>query len=205
MECFEEGLITPNDTDNIELKFGNGSAMLAMLEKICEREGFGAVLAEGTRRAAQQIGKGAEQYALEIKGLEVPAHDPRAHNFLALSYATANRGACHCEAGEPRLESESLENPKKFQFAVEGMAEKVVRGQNYVGIINSLILCGFSNDGTAQSNSPDDFLGLGAMETVAWFNLATGMDRDFNSLMLSGEKIYNLKHMINLNRGYHPS
>lgn len=205
MECFEAGLIDLNDMDGIELRFGNGAAMHAMLEKICKREGFGAVLAEGVKGAARHIGKGAEQYAIETKGLEVPAHDPRSHNFLALSYATSNRGACHCDAAEPRLENKPIENPEKFQFAVDGMAEKVVRGQNYAGIINALIICGFSNDSSAQSSSPSDFLGLTAKEVNVWFNLATGMDRDFESLMYSGEKIFNLKHLINLKCGYTPN
>ena len=88
MECFEAGLINEKDTDGIQLTFGNGEALLTMLEKISRREGFGAVLAEGARRAAQIIGSGAEKFAIEVKGLEVPAHDPRAHNFLALAYAT---------------------------------------------------------------------------------------------------------------------
>lgn len=204
MECFEEGLITEKDTDGIPLTFGNGHAMLTMLEKVCKREGFGSILAEGVKKAASAIGRDAERFAIEVKGLEVPAHDPRSHNFLALAYATANRGACHTDAGEPRLESEAQENPERFTFAVEGMAEKVARGQNYVGIINSLILCGFSNDGTAQYNSPMDFPGLSAKEVIEWFNLATGMERDFASLMLAGERIFNLKHLINLTRGLDP-
>ena len=205
MVCLEGGLIDSKDADGIELRFGNGAAMHAMLEKICKREGFGAVLAEGVKDAARHIGKGAEQYAIETKGLEVPAHDPRSHNFLALAYATSNRGACHCDAAEPRLENKPIENPQKFQFAVDGMAEKVVRGQHYAGIINALIICGFSNDSSAQSSSPSDFLGLTAKEVNEWFNLATGMDRDFESLMVSGEKIFNLKHLINLKCGYNPN
>ncbi|MCP4695808.1 MAG: hypothetical protein GY862_03005, partial [Gammaproteobacteria bacterium] len=123
-------------------------------------------------------------------------------NFLALTYATGNRGACHCEAGEPRLDNEALENPRKFQFAVEGMAEKVVRGQNYVCFLNSMIMCAFSNDSGAQSNSPDTFPGLNANLLADWFCLATGMDRSLDSLMLAGERIFHLKHLINLKCGY---
>jgi len=202
MECYEEGLIGPEDTDGIDLRFGNGDAMLAMLEKVCKREGFGDVLAEGVRGAARRIGKDAEKYAIETKGLEYPAHDPRAHNFLALTYATGNRGASHCEAGEPRLENEALENPRKFQFAVEGMAEKVLRGQNYVCFLNSMIMCAFSNDASAQSNAPEGFSGLNANMLVDWFNLATGMDRTLESFLKAGERIFNLKHLINLKCGY---
>ena len=116
MECFEEGLISEKDTDGLHLTFGNGDAMLAMLEKNCRREGFGAVLAEGTRRAAQMIGKGAERFAIEVKGLEVPAHDPRAHNFLALAYATDPRGAIHTGAADPKVEGFDLMDMAGIRF-----------------------------------------------------------------------------------------
>ncbi len=205
MECFEEGLIGLNDTDGFELRFGSGDALLAMLDKICNREGFGAVLAEGVRGAARLIGKGAEQYAIETKGLEVPAHDPRSLNYLALSYATANRGACHCETNDPQLEKDIYKDPLNFPFSVEGMAEKVVRGQNFAGIVNSLTMCFFCTKGKGLSSTPESYMGLSVDDIIEWFNLATGMERDYASLMHSGEKIYNLKHLINLKCGYVPS
>ncbi len=205
MECFEAGLISRKDTDGIELRFGSGDAMLEMLKKACCREGFGDILAEGVRGAARHIGRESEQFAVETKGLEYPAHDPRAHNFLALTYATGNRGACHCEAGEPRLEHEASENPRQFQFAVEGMADKVVRGQNYVCFLNSLIMCAFSNDSGAQSKSPAGFAGLNAEMLADWFGMATGLDYSLEMLMRAGERIFHLKHLINLKCGYTPA
>jgi len=200
MECFEEGIITEEDTDGIRLTFGNGDAMLAMLKKVCKKEGLGSVLAEGTRRAAGLIGAGAEKYAMEVKGLEVPAHDPRAHNFLALAYATDQRGAIHTGAADPRIEGFDLLDMENVRFAVGGTAEMVARGQNYAGILNSLVLCAFSHAGYAQYYSALGFPGMTAKEVTEWFNLATGMERDFDSLMFSGEKMFNLKHLINLNR-----
>jgi aldehyde:ferredoxin oxidoreductase len=77
MECYEHGLITKADTDGIELKWGDHHAMIAMLEKMSRREGFGDILADGTRVAAEKIGKGAEQYAINIGGQEVGYHDPK--------------------------------------------------------------------------------------------------------------------------------
>lgn len=201
MECFEEGLITEKDTDGVSLKFGSGEAMLAMLEKICSREGFGAVLAEGTRRAAHMIGKGAEQYAVEVKGLEVPAHDPRAHNFLALAYATDNRGANHTGAADPGVEGFDLMDMAKVRFSVKGTAATVARGQDYAGILNSLVLCAFSHAGYAQYDSADGFTGLTARHVVEWFNLVTGMEKDFSSLMRAGNRAFTLRRLINLTRG----
>jgi len=202
MECFEEALIDKQDTDGLELRFGNGEAMLSMLEKVCKREGFGGVLAEGVKGAARIIGKGAERYAIETKGLEVPAHDPRSMNYLALSYATSNRGACHCETNDPQLEKDILQGRQNFPFAVEGMAEKVVRGQNFAGVINSLVMCFFATKGRGISSAPESYLGLSVDEVIKWLNLATGMDWDYASLMQSAEKTYNLKHLINLKCGY---
>jgi aldehyde:ferredoxin oxidoreductase len=201
MECFAQGLINEKDTDGIQLTFGNGTAMLSMLEKICVREGFGAILAEGTRRAAQMIGKGAEKYAIEVKGLEVPAHDPRAHNFLALAYATDPRGAIHTGAADPRVEGFDLMEMATIRFNGDMAPEMVARGQDYGCILNSLVLCAFSHAGYAQNYAATGFSGITAKEVVEWFNLVTGMEQDFASLMLSGERIFNLKHLINLRRG----
>lgn len=205
MECFEESIITEKDTDGIQLTFGNGNAMLAMLEKICKKEGFGAVLAEGTRKAASMIGTAAEKYALEVKGLEVPAHDPRSHNFFALTYATDNRGAHHISVLNPRYEGSDLIDLEPLRFFAEGTAKIVVRRQNYSNLLNSLLLCMFCEIAFAQYYTPTEFQGLTAKEITEWFNLATGLDRDFKALLHSGEKMFNLKHLINLKRGFDPA
>jgi aldehyde:ferredoxin oxidoreductase len=77
MECYEHGLITRKDTDGIDLKWGNHRAMIAMLEKLARREGFGDVLADGVKKAAARIGKGAEEFAVHIGGQELGLHDPK--------------------------------------------------------------------------------------------------------------------------------
>jgi aldehyde:ferredoxin oxidoreductase len=77
MECYEHGIITRKDTDGIELRWGDHRAMIAMLEKMARREGFGEVLADGVKRAAERIGRGAEEFAVYIGGQELGLHDPR--------------------------------------------------------------------------------------------------------------------------------
>ena len=72
MECYERGLLTPKDTDGLDLSWGNGEAIVALVEKIGRSEGFGAVLADGLQKAAERIGKGAEQYAVGIRGKGLP-------------------------------------------------------------------------------------------------------------------------------------
>ena len=96
MECFENGLLTIKDTDGIELRFGNAGAMLKIIELIARREGIGDLLAEGTARAAQKIGKGAVEFAMQVKGVEIPAHEPRLKAALGLGYMVNPHGADHC-------------------------------------------------------------------------------------------------------------
>ena len=98
MECFERGILTSKDTDGIELRFGNADAMVQMVEKITRREGIGDTLAEGVRRAAQQIGKGAEEYAMHIKGQELPMHEPRYKQGMGMGYAISPTGADHIQS-----------------------------------------------------------------------------------------------------------
>ncbi|MDI6642678.1 MAG: aldehyde ferredoxin oxidoreductase family protein, partial [Candidatus Hodarchaeaceae archaeon] len=95
MECYERGLLTKRETDGIELEWGNADAIIACIEKIAKREGFGAKLAEGTARFARKFGKEAERFTMVVKGMDEPAQDGRAQKSMGLSHATANRGADH--------------------------------------------------------------------------------------------------------------
>ncbi len=106
MECFENGLITKKDTAGIDLRWGNAPALVAMVKQIGEREGLGELLGEGVRRAAEKIGGMAHEFAMHVKGMELPAHEPRAANGTALGYATGSIGAAHMEASG----SQNLEN-----------------------------------------------------------------------------------------------
>jgi aldehyde:ferredoxin oxidoreductase len=95
MECYENGILTKDDTGGIELRFGNAEAMMKMVEMIAKREGIGDILAEGSMRAANKFGRGAEQYAMHIKGQELPMHDPRGKVAMGIGYATSPTGADH--------------------------------------------------------------------------------------------------------------
>ncbi|MFC1991851.1 aldehyde ferredoxin oxidoreductase family protein [Chloroflexota bacterium] len=107
MECYEKGILTKDDLDGLELTWGNTLAMDKLIKKIAFREGVGDLLAEGTKRASEKIGKGSENLAMQIKGLEMAAHDPRGKSSLsegrrpgamvgtAIGYATASRGGDH--------------------------------------------------------------------------------------------------------------
>ena len=95
MECYERGLITKEDTGGLELSFGNAEAMVKCVDMIGKREGFGDFLAEGVYRMSQEIGKGSEEFAMHVKGQEVPMHEPRIKFGLGIGYATSPTGADH--------------------------------------------------------------------------------------------------------------
>jgi aldehyde:ferredoxin oxidoreductase len=96
MECYELGIITTADTGGLELTFGNALAMVEMVERIAQRSGFGNILAEGVKRAADRIGRGSAAYAIHVKGLEIPMHDPRYRQGMGLHYSVHATGADHC-------------------------------------------------------------------------------------------------------------
>jgi len=98
MECFENGLLTESDTDGLALRFGNGDAMLACVEKAAHRAGFGERLAEGSKRFAAALGGGANKFAMQVKGQELPSHEPRGKWGVALGYAVSPTGADHLNA-----------------------------------------------------------------------------------------------------------
>lgn len=96
MECYERRIITIVDTGGLELTFGNAWAMVEMVERIAKRTGFGNILAEGVKRAADMIGRGSAEYAIHVKGLELPMHDPRYKQGMGLHYSVHVTGADHC-------------------------------------------------------------------------------------------------------------
>ncbi len=103
MECFEKGLLTAKDTDGLELNFGNAGATLKILEQMVQKQGLGDLLSEGSRVAARKIGRGAEEFAVQVKGVEVPMHDPRLKQGLGLHYSINPAGADHCSGMHDNL------------------------------------------------------------------------------------------------------
>jgi aldehyde:ferredoxin oxidoreductase len=200
MECFEKGLITRDDTGGIELTWGNHQAMMEILRKIGEREGFGGLLGEGVKRAAERIGGTAPEYAMHVKGLEFPAHDPRALASHALGYATGSIGAAHMEHfGADHLEnwmeqaqpqtSPELGFPVALsRFDAGGKGRLVARMQDLGCLLDSITVCLFLN--WAQ---PLLYLPV--------LNSATGWDIKLDEFLLTGERIFNLKRMFNVKRG----
>ncbi len=190
MDCFEHGILAASDMDGMELKWGDDAAVVKMIQKIAAREGFGDVLAEGSKRAAEKIGKGASDYAVEVKGMEVPMHDPRSNYLLGLSYATGVRGACHTNDPSYSIGTGIFAWPDIGINAGidvkrnEGAAEAVKHGQDLGQIYNAMVICYMV---VSVINGED---------IVELMNAATGFDYTFKELEECGERIWHMKRGI---------
>lgn len=196
MEIFEKGIISEEDTNGLELKFGDEKILIQLIKMIGEREGFGKVLGEGVRMAAEIIGGNAVEYAIHVKGLEPPAHDARAYNGLALSYATSNRGACHVAGfthGYERTNTfpELGYDKPHDRHQVDGKAEFVIKFQNLMGVVDSIKVCKFAISS-----------GMKIKSLLDWLNYVVGWD-DYTQeeLLKAGERIYNVKRLFNVGCG----
>jgi len=195
MEAYERGLINKKDTGGIVLRWGNASALIEMIHHIAQRKGIGKLLGEGVKRAAEEIGGDALEFAIHTKGLEFPAHDPRAKFATALAYATSNRGACHCQAFTHDFENGAslpdLGYPETLdRFATEGKVEFVVKMQNLMSMFDSLTVCKFVLFGGVTVEPLREFL-----------NYVTGWDVDTKEFLKIGERIFNLKRLYNTRCG----
>ncbi len=189
MDLYENGILTKKETDGLDLRFGNHEALIEMVKKIGARDGWlGDVLAEGTMRAAEKIGKGAEQYACHIKGLELPGYDIRGLKTAALGFSVSYRGACHLRSGAYSPDVKGKVN----RFAIEKGRGKIVKdGEDLYDVIDSLILCKFSR-GTYYD---------GLEDMAKYYTLATGIEMTPEELIKAGERINNLARLFNIREG----
>jgi aldehyde:ferredoxin oxidoreductase len=187
MEAFEKGIITRVDTDGIDLRWGNMHGVIELLHKIAKKEGIGAVLSEGTREAAKSLGRGTEEFAVEVKGLEAPMHDPRGFHGMGLAYMTSIRGACHLmHFAQPVEQGMNTFAEAGFQEnyigqTSDGKAEMVKRCEDLGLPCNSLVICEF----VAWTLSAND---LAEMVRVT-----TGFDFTLKDLLACGERTWLLK------------
>jgi len=189
MDCYEHGILTKEDVDGLDLRFGNHEAMLELVHKIGRREGIGDILAEGVKRAAERIGKGAEKYACHIKGVEMTGYDIRGLKTAALGYAVSFRGADHNRHGAygPDI------GGKVNRFIVEKGRGKVVKDiEDIYTIIDSLIICKFS-----RRVYYDGFKDL-----ATYYTLATGIEMTPEELRKAGERINVIARLFNIREGF---
>ncbi|HET90701.1 MAG TPA: aldehyde ferredoxin oxidoreductase [Chloroflexi bacterium] len=194
-EAMEKGIILPDDVKGLQLTWGAPEAVLTLVEWIAHRKSLGALLADGVRTAADVLGEEAESFAIHVKGMEVPYHDPRGFVSIGLNYATASRGACHLESlsywrGYGAEWPGWQEGPYDRFASDESTVRLTIDFQDLMAVYNPLGLCKFIVKG-----------GVGPSQTVDLVNAATGWDWTADDLMRVGERIFNLKRLINLRLG----
>jgi aldehyde:ferredoxin oxidoreductase len=189
MDCYENGVITKEQTDGIDLRFGNAEALIAIIHKIGKREGWlGNILAEGAAKAAELIGGDAYKYACHIKGLELPGYDLRTLKTAALGFSVSFRGACHLRNGAYSPDVKGKVN----RFKIEpGRGKMIVSDGHTYNVIDSMILCKFSR-GTYYD---------GLKDLAKYYTLATGIPMTDVELDKAGERIENLARLFNLREG----
>jgi len=187
---YEQGIITTQDTGGLELRWGDAETAIRLTEMIAWREGFGDLLAEGSRAVACHFG--AEELAVQVNGLEVPMHDPRASFGMAVNYATGPRGACHNQ-GDMYLVDQGLQQEElgivmgdRFESSAE-KAQITARQQDWRTLYNAMIMCVFANPP--------------ASVTGGMLRAATGWDLALEDLLPLGERAFNLKRAINVRLG----
>jgi len=188
MDLHEHGLITKEDLGGLELKFGNSESMLELIKRICLREGFGNVLAEGVKLAADKVGKDAYKYAAHIKGVEMSGYDIRGLKTAALGYAVSFRGADHNRHGAYGPDVSGKVNRFK---AEKGRGKLVKETEDLYAVIDSLIVCKFSR-GTYFE---------GYKDLAALYTAVTGIEMTADELQKAGERINNLGRLFNIREG----
>jgi len=203
MECYETGLLTRNDTDGIDLRFGNTSAMVAMVEKIALREGIGNLLAEGVARAAKKLGPAAREFALTVKGQELPMHEPRLKQGLGVGYAVSPTGADHCHNMHDTLHTSAnffLEEMKSLNVAepvaLTDLSPAKIKiltyYSNWIHFLNCAVCCYF-----VMSLS-----WVGYERTAQLVRAVTGWNTSVHEILKVGERAANLARVFNLREGF---
>ncbi|MBT6341543.1 MAG: aldehyde ferredoxin oxidoreductase family protein [Desulfobacula sp.] len=196
IECYEKGILTKTMTHGLKLEFGNADLVIDLVKKIAKREGIGDLLAEGSRIVAQKLGKNSSHFAMNVKGMELPAYDPRAAKICGLGYVTANRGGDHITSfieGPTFIDSPFVlvdDSKIKDPFVADPQETKVV-----VDLENALTA--FDAIGACK------FMGmlLPASDYTELINYALGWEMDVADFRRCGERIYNLARLYNAKTG----
>jgi aldehyde:ferredoxin oxidoreductase len=189
MECAEKGIL-PEDR-RIALRFGDAAGIAAALDAIARREGLGSLLAEGSRRAAAEVGGQSAYWAMHVKGLEMPGYEPRSLKTMALGLAVSPRGACHNRSGAYEAD---------FSGAVDRLSGDAARGvlvaqsEDFAAVMDSLIVCKFLR------KCFTDFYA----ESADLLGKVTGWEYTAADLARAGERIHTMKKLFNIREGWRP-
>ncbi len=189
MECYERGLISKGKTDGLELTFGSVDALIEIIHMMGSGEGALAFAANGTRDASERIGQGTEDFAMNVKGLEIPAYLPQTAKGQALAYAVSDRGACHLRPwtyGKEVLGRGGQLDP----MATAGKGKMVRDGQQRNAIYDSIGICKFFT----YAAGLDDLLKL--------YTASTGFDMERDEFDRVGRRVAVLTRAFNNREGF---
>ncbi len=187
IECFENGLVSKADTGGIEMTWGNHKSLVTMLEKMVKREGFGDILADGVKIAAKKIGKGAEKYAIHIQGQEIPAHSPMAGFHWPATYIANATPARHTQGSEG-FSQELMPEYDRGSFSGRGQAHKT--GTCHQHALMCCGMCLFVMGSLPSNHVMTEFI-----------KAVTGWDITTDELLVTGERIENVRQAFNIREG----
>jgi aldehyde:ferredoxin oxidoreductase len=200
MECFENGLLTEEDTGGLTLNWGDETLVLDLIEQIARREGFGRLLAEGVARMAEQIGQGAEAFALHVKDQELPMHEPRGKHVLGVGYALSPTGADHMHNMHDTMysgEGRSLDRLRAFNPDLQPVEATLLNEDKlrlYFHHVNEqhfwdcAMMC--------------MFLPYTPEQMVELVNAVTGWDVNLDETQVIGQRAITLSRVFNLREGF---
>jgi aldehyde:ferredoxin oxidoreductase len=203
MECFEKGIIDKEDTEGIELNFGNEEGLLTLIQDISEKKGLGKILSQGVKKSAEIFGNGSEEFAMQVKGQELPMHEPRGKVGVGLGYSVSPTGADHMQAAhDTRITEEGplmekarligLEKPVDPMKYGENKAEFYALSEKWWSFLNMVGMCDFVP--APRGSMPiDKFMDL--------INLATGWDVTPEECMEVGERGITAARKMNYDLG----
>ncbi|HSC41402.1 MAG TPA: aldehyde ferredoxin oxidoreductase family protein [Candidatus Binatia bacterium] len=187
MECGEKGLLPK--AQKFRLRFGQPEAIFAAIAAIAERRGIGALLAEGSRRAAMEVGGNSSDWAMHVKGLELPGYEPRSLKTMALGLAVSPRGACHNRSGAYEADFSG----EVDRFSIDSRRGSLVaESENFAATLDSLIVCKFLRKCFSDYYE----------EAAEVLSKVTGWDYTGAELKRAGERIHNLKKLFNIREGW---
>ncbi|MEE2884520.1 MAG: aldehyde ferredoxin oxidoreductase family protein [Chloroflexota bacterium] len=189
MESFSRNILTSKDTEGIDLSFGNTTSMMNILQKIVAREGIGELLAEGSLRASKIVGNGSNDWAMHVKGLEMPGYEPRTLKTMALGLAVSTRGACHNRSSA--YEADFSSKVDRFKASPD-RGKITAEGEDFSVVLDSLTWCKFLRKA---------FVNL-YEESAEIYQHVTGLPMSADKLQYSGERINNLKKLFNIREGW---
>lgn len=199
IECYESGILSLQDTDGIELRWGKGDSVIRLIDLIAHRQGFGNILADGVYEACRVLGRGSEKYTVLVKRASLMEAAMRSHKGWALGIVTSTKGAGHLR-GAPAQEMQNIPPEISRQLfgigpicdptCYENKPELVIWQENYKGVVDMMGLC--------ASMSMWQDISLFSPEDIAeMYMYTTGKSVSADYLMHVGEKLQNLERLFN--------